>query len=185
MAIDPSTAFPGKIDNTQPANYPYGAAQDVSAPSAGDGTPWVALLLNDIFGLQQKLLDYASVVPSGTPDNIVASQYFDALQFLINALTKQKFSTEATTALAVDSTSHLKYVEMTNVSDSTVTVSPAVAPFGDTVTVERGVGAGLVTFVGAGVTIQPPELGGSLTIDTEQRVRTLVSKDAITWKLIG
>lgn len=85
MATNPGSAYPTKTDNTDLANYPYGKAQNVSSPGAGDGTPWVALLLNDIFGFQQKLLTAAGIVPSGTPDNIVTSQYYDALLAIIAA----------------------------------------------------------------------------------------------------
>ncbi len=84
MATNPGSAFPTKTDNTDP-NYQYGKAQNVSSPGAGDGTPWVALFLNDIFGFQQKLLTTAGIVPSGTPDNIVTSQYYDALLAIIAA----------------------------------------------------------------------------------------------------
>ena len=85
MAINPTTAFPGKIAAATPA-FPYGKARDVSSPGAGDGTPWVALLLNDVFGFQQALLDAPAVplVPSGTPDEVGASQYVDALGTFID-----------------------------------------------------------------------------------------------------
>lgn len=85
MAIAPKNAFPGKIDLTDLIGYPEGKARDVSTPSALDGTPWVALLLNDLFGFQQALLKAASpqIVPSGSPDKVGASQYLQALNSII------------------------------------------------------------------------------------------------------
>lgn len=80
MAIDPSVEFPGKIDNTAPADYPYGKARNITTPGDGTGTPFVANLLNDLFGMQQALLDLAGLTPSGVPDTVQASQYLEALK---------------------------------------------------------------------------------------------------------
>jgi hypothetical protein len=81
MAINPGSSYPGQIDTTDPA-YPLGKAQNISAPSAGDGTPWEQLLINDQFGFQQALLNAAAIVASGAPDEVGASQYLQALQAL-------------------------------------------------------------------------------------------------------
>lgn len=83
MALNPAVLFAGKI--TAPtAAYPYGSARDISAPSAGDGTPWIAALVNDIFGFQQAILDAGgAIVPSGSPDEVGASQYLTALNAII------------------------------------------------------------------------------------------------------
>jgi len=79
MAIDPSASFPGRTDNTSdPVGYPLGKAKDQTTP--GNGTPFVAVLLNDIFGFQQALLDAAGLTASGTPDKVGASQYLAAVQ---------------------------------------------------------------------------------------------------------
>jgi len=87
MAINPSTSYPGKIDITSdPAGYPYGKGQNVSAPAAGDGTPWEILIVNDILGLQQAILDAGGVVPSGTPDKVGASDYLTALANIFEAV---------------------------------------------------------------------------------------------------
>lgn len=79
MAINPSTKYPGQIAS-DPTNYPYGKAQNITLPGDGTGTPWEEALVNDIFGLQQKLLNAAGITPSGNPDTIVTSQYYEALQ---------------------------------------------------------------------------------------------------------
>lgn len=86
MAINPGSSYPGNIDVTSdPTGYPYGKAQNISAPSAGDGTPWEELIINDFLGFQQALLAAAAIIPSGTPDKVGASQYLAALQTIFEA----------------------------------------------------------------------------------------------------
>lgn len=80
MAINPSTRYPGQV--AVDPDYPYGKARDVIVSGDGSGTPWQEDLANDIFGVQQALLDAVSVVPSGTPDSVAASQYLEALRIL-------------------------------------------------------------------------------------------------------
>lgn len=93
MAINPSTEFVGKIDNSDPTGYPLGKARNVTAPGDGTGTPFVANLLNDLFGFQQALLTQAALTASGTPDAANASQYLEALQKLSG---KQVFKADGT-----------------------------------------------------------------------------------------
>lgn len=81
MAINPEAQYPGKIEPSS-TEYPYGKAQNISTPGDGTGTPWEAALVNDIFGFQQALLDRAIIVPTGTPEEVGASQYLDALDTL-------------------------------------------------------------------------------------------------------
>lgn len=78
MALVPKTTYPTQTDGTD-ANYPQGKAQDITAPSDGTGTPWVAAIVNDIWGLQQALLLSSAIVPSGSPDDANTSDYLDAL----------------------------------------------------------------------------------------------------------
>ena len=81
MAIVPSSLFPTKT--TAPsAAYPQGGAQNITAPGDGTGTPWDQAIVNDLFGLQQWLLAKASIVPSGSADTAVVSDYGDALTAL-------------------------------------------------------------------------------------------------------
>ena len=77
MAIDPSSKYSGQVDSD--SGYPYGKARNRSAPAATDGTPLERDWLNDLWGLLQKILDYGSVTPSGTPESITASQYWNVL----------------------------------------------------------------------------------------------------------
>ena len=82
MSLNPETSFVGKIAPSD-ANYPYGSARDITTPGDATGTPWKALLVNDIFGFQQAMLNYANIVPSNSPDTILASQYLESLQQLV------------------------------------------------------------------------------------------------------
>lgn len=84
MAINPESQYPGKITPATAA-FPYGSARNVTVPGDGTGTPWEAALLNDIFGFQQALLGEAAIVPSGTPDEVGASQYLTALKAVSDA----------------------------------------------------------------------------------------------------
>lgn len=81
MAINPETQYPGKI-NPSDADYPFGSARNISTPGDGTGTPWEAALVNDVFGMQQALLSFAGLTPSGNPDKVGASQYLRALKML-------------------------------------------------------------------------------------------------------
>ena len=83
MAINPHASWPSQTTAGSSA-YPYGGAQNISVPGDGTGTPWVAPLLNDIWGLLQKLLVEASITPSGDADTVLASDYFDALTALFD-----------------------------------------------------------------------------------------------------
>lgn len=81
MAINPESQYPGKIAPAT-GDYPFGSARNITTPGDGTGTPWEAALVNDLFGFQQALLSAASLVPSGSPDKVGASQYLEALQRL-------------------------------------------------------------------------------------------------------
>lgn len=81
MAINPTTAFPGKIAPAD-ASYPYGKARNITAPGDGTGTPLNATLLNDVWGFFQHLLRRAGIQPSGTPDTAPVSQYGDGVRNL-------------------------------------------------------------------------------------------------------
>lgn len=78
MAINPETQYPGKIAPSTPA-YPYGAARNITVPGDGTGTPWEAAIVNDLLGMQQSFLSATGLVPSGTPDQVGASQYLESV----------------------------------------------------------------------------------------------------------
>lgn len=94
MALDPSARYPGQVDTTtDPTGYPLGAAQDITVPGDGTGTPWQKDLVNDIWGFFQAMLAAVSATATGTPDKVGASQYLSAIQSLtttaINAVSLQ------------------------------------------------------------------------------------------------
>lgn len=78
MAINPETQYPGKIAPSSAA-YPYGQARNITVPGDGTGTPWEAAIVNDLLGWQQALLSAAGIVPSGSPDEVGASEYLAAM----------------------------------------------------------------------------------------------------------
>lgn len=78
MSLVFNEKYPGKTAGAT-QNYPYGEARNVSGPGMGDGTPWDAALVNDIFGLLQGLLLKADIVPNGQSDTAKNSQYLQAL----------------------------------------------------------------------------------------------------------
>lgn len=82
MALDPSTRYAGQVDTTDPAGYPYGAAQNVVDEGDGIGTPLEKDLVSDLFGMQQALLTAAGITPSNVPDKVGASQYLEAIRWI-------------------------------------------------------------------------------------------------------
>lgn len=86
MAIAPKDEYPGQTITSDPA-YPQGKARNVTVSGDGTGTPWEERLVNDIFGFQQALLEAASITPSGSPDEVGASQYLDAVRKVISRST--------------------------------------------------------------------------------------------------
>ena len=78
MAVNPSTKWPTRTTAAAPA-YPYGSSKDETTPGANNGTPYEKARADDIFGLQQALLKFAGIVPSGNADTAQASQYLEAL----------------------------------------------------------------------------------------------------------
>jgi len=82
MALDPSDTYGAQVDTSDPTGYPLGKARNITVPGDGTGTPLEKAWVNDIWGLQQALLDEAGITPSGTPDKVGASQYVEALNYL-------------------------------------------------------------------------------------------------------
>ena len=60
-------------------SYPNFEAVNVSAPGAGDGTEFVAALVNDIWGRAQALLHYAGMTPNGVQEAPDTAQILTAL----------------------------------------------------------------------------------------------------------
>ncbi|MCK5127589.1 MAG: hypothetical protein KAR42_15135 [candidate division Zixibacteria bacterium] len=61
------------------ASYPGGSFKNETAFGNKDGLPYEKKWPDDIQGILQKLLDAAGITPSGTPDTVLASDYYDAL----------------------------------------------------------------------------------------------------------
>lgn len=122
MAINPSSRYPGKIRSADSA-YPYGSARNVTVPGDGTGTPWDENLINDMWGMFQKLLQTAGIAPSGNPDTVQASQYFDALRGVAGS--SRRIVTANTTLTAYDA----GYVMLVGQASSapTVTLPPAAS----------------------------------------------------------
>jgi hypothetical protein len=78
MAVNPIVSYPAKV--VSDSDYSYGKARDVSTPGDGSGTPWIAKLINDLFGMQQAMLDHAVITPSNISDTASLSEYFQAFQ---------------------------------------------------------------------------------------------------------
>lgn len=85
MSISISEQYPGKTAGNT-TDYPFGQAQNVSAPGDGTGTPWEQAIVNDDQGFKQALLLAAGLIPSGTPDTALDSQYLEALKKLFPLL---------------------------------------------------------------------------------------------------
>lgn len=77
MAIDPAAQYPTRT-NPADADYPFGSAKDRT--TQGTGYPWEEDTINDHLGFFQRLLSEAGITPSGNPDTVQASDYFDALR---------------------------------------------------------------------------------------------------------
>lgn len=77
MALVPSAQYPSQTDS-DPA-YPQGKARNAGSFQDGTGTPLEKNWVNDVWGFLQSLLAVAGITPSGTPDQVGASDYLDAV----------------------------------------------------------------------------------------------------------
>lgn len=78
MAIIPSAIYPAQVDSD--GAYPLGKARNSGSHQDGTGTPLEKRWVNDLWGFQQALLAAARLTASGTPDEVGASQYLDAVR---------------------------------------------------------------------------------------------------------
>lgn len=78
MALIPSARYPAQTDAD--AGYPQGKARNAVTFQDGSGTPLERDWVNDLWGFLQSLLSYASITPSGSPDQVGASQYLAGVQ---------------------------------------------------------------------------------------------------------
>lgn len=88
MAIKPNDNVTiGARFTAADSNYTYGSSKNETTPGAGDGTPYFKGRADDIFGMQQSLLDEASIVPSGNAETVPISQYKEAIRTIMNMRT--------------------------------------------------------------------------------------------------
>jgi hypothetical protein len=73
MAIDYAT-----ISNTT-GTYPNVTANNVTAPGAGDGTPYTKAVIDDLWGFAQAVLTYGGATPTGVAESATNSQRLDAI----------------------------------------------------------------------------------------------------------
>jgi len=66
--------------NTSGAAYPNTASVNQSVPGALDGTEFVKLMIDDIWGGNQALLNYAGLTPTGVQESDTVSQRIEAIQ---------------------------------------------------------------------------------------------------------
>lgn len=71
--------FETSFVNTNGVAFPDTEAVNVSAPGAGDGTEFVAILVNHIWGQAQALLDFAGMTPDGVQEAPDTAQILEAL----------------------------------------------------------------------------------------------------------
>ncbi len=89
MALIPSSRYPAQTDIA--AAYPQGKARNSVTFNDGTGTPLNKDWVNDLFGFQQALLADAGLVPSGSPDQVGASQYLDAVLAIASRVPRREF----------------------------------------------------------------------------------------------
>ncbi|MGL4368935.1 MAG: hypothetical protein ACRCUT_04585, partial [Spirochaetota bacterium] len=65
---------------TDLVDFPNTQAVNVTAPGAGDGTEFVAALVNDIWGRAQAILSYASMSPNGVSEAAGTAQILTAIK---------------------------------------------------------------------------------------------------------
>lgn len=78
MAINLCTLHPGKVTPAD-ANYDYCSAKNETSPGAGDGTPYEIARANDLIGLCQAILKSTGIVPSGSAETQLVSEYLQGL----------------------------------------------------------------------------------------------------------
>lgn len=124
MALDLETTYGAQV-NAADANYPFGSGKNDAVPGDQSGTPFDQAWFNDLIGYFQKTLDEAGITPSGNPDTIVASDYWDALQ---DAMAKKIADTDPAIKTVSGTTYQLlaadagKIIRFTNAAAITVTV---------------------------------------------------------------
>jgi len=71
---EPKNLYPSQVDSTNPTEFPYGEARDVTVSGDNTGTPWKEGLINDWFGFFNRMLSRYAVPPSGNRETAEESQ---------------------------------------------------------------------------------------------------------------
>ena len=183
MSLNLEIKYAGRI-NAASGGYPYGSVRNETSQGADDGTLVDEAWANDIYGFLYSLLDSEGITPNNIPDQVGASQFFTALESLVDKRTKYKISSNAASSVTYNSSNHRAFETLTSASPITVTVEAATAPYGDCITIEKGVGSADITINGdTGIDVDPID-GGTNVLDTDGQVVSLVSKSATKWRLI-
>lgn len=66
--------------NTNGIAFPGTKGKNASAPTATDGTEFIAKMIDDLWGFNQALMDYASLTPDGVDEAPGTSQRIDAIR---------------------------------------------------------------------------------------------------------
>jgi len=75
MAIDYQASFV----NTDDVAFPNTKSINATGPGAVDGTEFVKIMIDDIWGRFQSILDYASLTPNGSAETPANSQHIEAI----------------------------------------------------------------------------------------------------------
>ncbi|OZI78745.1 gp53-like domain-containing protein [Bordetella genomosp. 6] len=86
MAINLDERYPGRA-NGKTLSYPQGSFKNRTSPTAKDGTYLEQDWANDQLAFFQSLIKAAGLTANGTVDIVGASQYFDALESILDAAT--------------------------------------------------------------------------------------------------
>jgi len=84
MAINLNTVYQGRALPPN-ANYPDGAFRNRTSPTAQDGTYLEQDWLNTFWGFFTHMMNEAGITPDGSIDDVLSSQYFDALDAVMAA----------------------------------------------------------------------------------------------------
>ena len=98
MALDFDATYTPR-SNAADADYPFGSFKNRVTPLTG--TPFDEDWANDWLGFTQKLLDFGNITPSGVPDTILASDFFDGMVKRINQLSQYLVDSGAADAYVV------------------------------------------------------------------------------------
>ena len=83
MALILPNYYPGRF-NAPTAAYPHGSHKNRSTETSNDGSYYEQAWANDIQGFHSQLLSAAGITPSGVPDQVGASDLYNALKGLFS-----------------------------------------------------------------------------------------------------